>query len=110
MTNARPIPSYFSTIQAAKATLRRRDTGPGDKSAARAYLSAEGWSTKRLIEYESLPYMIQYNVTIKLHHTRTISVPALSTSDAHIATTKMFPDWRILTIIPTSHDTKGQED
>lgn len=101
-----PETTYFSTLQAAKALLRNRYTSTAAKEKSRAYLIDRGWSTKRLIEYESLPYMTQYDVEIKRPgELRLFNMPALSISDARVAIAKIYPDWVIISVTPASHDT-----
>ena len=109
MTN-RQNPTYFATLQDAKATLRRRSASLESKASARAYLASQGWAPKRLIEYESLPFMTQYDVKIERPgELQIFSIPALSTLDARLAIARIHPDWDIITINPTPHDATEKE-
>lgn len=105
-----PETTYFSTLQAAKALLRNRYASTAAKEKSRTYLIDRGWSTKRLIEYESLPYMTLYDVKIKRPgEIHIFSFPALSELDARRALARIYPDWIITTINPTSHDTTEED-
>lgn len=103
MTN-QPETIFYQSIKDAKAALRDPHASAAKKLSAGNHLISSGWSSKRVIAYETTPRVKSYTVRLTRDHTqarRLITVPALSALDARLTALVMYPDWIVLT---ASHD------